>query len=153
MARQISAREWRFEIDDQQTDTHTKDLDLDIEQVRKMLTLTYLGSYLQGLDVIQAATEEHDWDIDLDEVIRIWQGGCIIRSRMLEVLPFFFNDKSSETYKELQSDLPFMFDATSGVLDKPRIPTPVLGSIRDYFMTIYRQKLPTNLIQAQRDNF
>jgi len=46
-----------------------------------------------------------------------------------------------------------MLDSTSGVLDKPRIPTPVLGSIRDYFMTIYREKLPTNLIQAQRDNF
>lgn len=58
-----------------------------------------------------------------------------------------------ETYTKLQSSLKPMLDATSGLLDKAGIPTPVLGSIRDYFMTIYRKKLPTNLIQAQRDYF
>lgn len=158
MARQISAREWTFEIEGQQTDTHIQDIDISIDQLKETLTLAYLGSYLQGLDVIVHASEEYSWDIDIAEVIRIWQWGCIIRSRLLEILPCFFDenygDKAlKEKYTQLQSNLKKMLDATSWVLDKPRIPTPVLGSIRDYFMTLYRQKLPTNLIQAQRDYF
>lgn len=39
------------------------------------------------------------------------------------------------------------------MIGKVKIPTPVIGSIRDYFMTLYALKLPTNLIQAMRDSF
>lgn len=155
MARQISAREWRFHIDWQQADEHEQKLEFDIDWMRDTLTLAYLWAYLQWLDCIKAADEEYEWWIDLGEVIRIWQWGCIIRSRMLEILPAFFDNSITRptAYQELQDAIPRLLNNTSGILDKPRIPSPVLGSIRDYFMAIYRKKLPTNLIQAQRDYF
>ena len=54
---------------------------------------------------------------------------------------------------EFMKQMKEKLDNTSSVLDKLKIPTPVIGSIRDYFMTLYVEKLPTNLIQAMRDSF
>lgn len=117
------------------------------------LSLVYLGAYLQGLDLIVAAEKEFQWGINLSEVLRIWQGGCIIRSRMLEILPAFYQLPTTASADEFMTSIKTKLDNTSSVLDKLKIPTPVIGSIRDYFMTLYVEKLPTNLIQAMRDSF
>lgn len=118
------------------------------------LSLVYLGSYLQGLDLIIAAEKEFQWGINLSEVLRIWQGGCIIRSRMLEILPAFYGlPTATVDASEFVGSIKTKLDNTSSVMDKLKIPTPVIGSIRDYFMTLYVEKLPTNLIQAMRDSF
>ena len=72
---------------------------------------------------------------------------------MLEILPAFYCLSKTADASEFVGSLKTKLDNTSSVLDKLKIPTPVIGSIRDYFMSLYVEKLPTNLIQAMRDSF
>lgn len=72
---------------------------------------------------------------------------------MLEILPAFYGLPTTADASEFVGSIKVKLDNTSSVLDKLKIPTPVIGSIRDYFMTLFVEKLPTNLIQAMRDSF
>lgn len=152
-ARWMSGRNHTFTFPGMGTQNETINNPISTQFLHDTLSLVYLGSYLQGLDLIVAAEKEFQWWINLSEVLRIWQGGCIIRSRMLEILPAFYNMPMSAVAMEFMKQMKEKLDNTSSVLDKLKIPTPVIGSIRDYFMTLYVEKLPTNLIQAMRDSF
>lgn len=72
---------------------------------------------------------------------------------MLEVLPSFYGLSTTSDANEFINHIKTKLDNTSSVLDKIKVPTPVIGSIRDYFMTLFVEKLSTNLIQAMRDSF
>lgn len=119
----------------------------------EVLILTYLSSYLQWLELILAAEKEYQWWIKLSEVLRIWQGGCIIRSRMLEVLPALYNLPISANTQDLLGNIRECMIATKSVLQSTAAPTPVISSALNYFTTIQSETLPTNLIQAMRDSF
>ena len=152
-ARWMSGRNTTFRFPGMGTQSDTISNTLSTQFLHDTLSLVYLGSYLQGLDLIIAAEKEFQWGINLSEVLRIWQGGCIIRSRMLEILPAFYNLPTTADGSDFINSLSAKLDNTSSVLDKLKIPTPVIGSIRDYFMALFVEKLPTNLIQAMRDSF
>ncbi len=152
-ARWMSGRNQKFSFPGIASQTETINNPLSTQFLHDTLSLVYLGSYLQGLDLIVAAEKEFQWWINLSEVLRIWQGGCIIRSRMLEILPTFYGLPATADASDFIGNIKTKLDNTSSVLDKLKIPTPVIGSIRDYFMTLYVEKLPTNLIQAMRDSF
>jgi len=99
-------------------------------------------------------------DIPLADVVRIWRGGCIIRSSFLETL--------CSTYeKDGQLENPLMSEEIVSLL-KPKeknarkavatgiekgIPVAGLASTLSYFDAFRRKRLPVNLIQAQRDYF
>ncbi len=152
-ARWMSGRNQQFSFPGIGNQSETIDNHLSTQFLHDTLSLVYLGSYLEGLELILAAEKEFQWGINLSEVLRIWQGGCIIRSRMLEMLPAFYSMPMSAVAMEFMKHIKEKLDNTSSVLDKLKIPTPVIGSIRDYFMTLHVEKLPTNLIQAMRDSF
>jgi 6-phosphogluconate dehydrogenase len=152
-ARWMSGRSHTFSFPEMGTQNETINNPVSTQFLHDTLSLVYLGSYLQGLDLIVAAEKEFQWWIDLREVLRIWQGGCIIRSRMLEILPAFYSLPTTADASEFAGSIKTKLDNTSSVLNKLKIPTPVIGSIRDYFMTLFVEKLPTNLIQAMRDSF
>lgn len=152
-ARWMSGRNQTFSFPGIGTQSETITNNISTPFLHDTLSLVYLGSYLQGLDLIVAAEKEFQWGINLSEVLRIWQGGCIIRSRMLEILPAFYGLPTTADASDFIKNLETKLDNTSSVLDKLKIPTPVIGSIRDYFMALHVEKLPTNLIQAMRDSF
>lgn len=152
-ARWMSGRNQTFSFPGIGTQSETITNSVSTAFLHDTLSLVYLGSYLQGLDLIVAAEKEFQWGINLSEVLRIWQGGCIIRSRMLEVLPAFYSLPATADASEFTNSIKTKLDNTSSVLDKLKIPTPVIWSIRDYFMALHVEKLPTNLIQAMRDSF
>lgn len=152
-ARWMSGRNTTFKFPGMGSQTETINNPISTKFLHDTLSLVYLGAYLQGLDLIVAAEKEFQWGINLSEVLRIWQGGCIIRSRMLEILPAFYGPQTTADASEFVGSIKTKLDNTSSALDKLKIPTPVIGSIRDYFMTLYVEKLPTNLIQAMRDSF
>ncbi|MEI6728587.1 MAG: NADP-dependent phosphogluconate dehydrogenase [bacterium] len=105
----------------------------------------YLSAYLQGLDLIVKANVEFDWNIDLAQVIRIWQGGCIIRSKMLENLYQKWTQQLN-----LSNEITGLDFIVSSNLLRPFL---VLHASLDYLLTVGCLNLPTNLIQAQRDYF
>ncbi|WP_309135784.1 NADP-dependent phosphogluconate dehydrogenase [Cellulomonas sp.] len=131
-----------------------------IEDVRLALYASKVVAYSQGFDQIAAASREFGWDIDRGAMARIWRGGCIIRARFL--------DRITQAY-ERDADLPllladpyFTSAVANGVAAWRRVvaaaathgvPTPAFSSSLAYYDGVRAERLPANLIQAQRDFF
>lgn len=122
-----------------------------LPNLRQALKTAYIASYLQGIELILVAEKEWNWWIDIFEVLRIWQGWCIIRSEMLRALPDFF--KAWATPDRESTDIQELLWVAKDVLNNVTAPTPVLSSSYNYMLTRTSEKLPTNLIQAMRDSF
>lgn len=123
----------------------------DTKTLRETLELTYLASYIQGLELILAAEKEFQWGIDIMEVMRIWQWGCIIRSQMLSIIPQIYT--TPEKVSTFLHDLQQHIVSIDTIVRTSITPVPVLSSAREYLKTLMTEKLPTNLIQAMRDSF
>ncbi len=118
----------------------------------RTMELMFLTSYLQGLDLIYQANQEENWGVDMKEVIRIWEGGCIIRSQMLGMLNLFWEEDKNwkeKLFKEIHADM----DNLRLIMYKGITPKPVIHSTYNYLQSMFSEHLPTNLIQAQRDHF
>jgi 6-phosphogluconate dehydrogenase len=136
------------------------DRDAFVEDVRLALYASKVVAYSQGFDQIAAASAEFGWDIDRGAMARIWRGGCIIRARFL--------NRITEAY-ERAPDLPllladeyFVQAVGRGVPSWRRVvaqaaaagvPTPAFSSSLAYYDGVRAERLPANLIQAQRDFF
>jgi len=85
------------------------------------------------------------------EVMRIWQGGCIIRSQMLAIIPQIYqaSPETSEFLHQLQTHM----GSIDTVVQGSRTPIPAIASAREYLKALMSKKLSTNLIQAMRDHF
>jgi 6-phosphogluconate dehydrogenase len=133
------------------------DHNLDIDNLSKILHQVMSGiyflSYEQGIELIYAANNEYKWDIDMPEVLRIWQGGCIIRSQMLKTImglysmqefPKTYHNQTTNSITELQKIL---------LENNINISLPVINATRDFILAIESTTLPQNMVQAQRDFF
>ncbi len=118
----------------------------------QLLSHIYKVSYLQGLELIIETNKIYKWNIDINEVLRIWQGGCIIRSQMLENLIEIYRNNNEESFN-LREFIDNYRDKLQDILPHNDLPLPVIHSVFDYILSITNKNLPTNLIQAQRDFF
>ncbi|MGY3053766.1 6-phosphogluconate dehydrogenase [Pedobacter sp. UYEF25] len=131
-----------------------------INQLRDALYAAKVISYAQGYQMMRAAAEEYGWDLNFGSIAVMWRGGCIIRSRFLGNIKEAF-DKNPELTNLLLD--PFfakkMADTQNGwrkvisaaVLNG--IPVPCLSAGLTYFDGYRTERLPANLLQAQRDYF
>ncbi len=117
-------------------------------------------SYAQGYSLMKAAAEEYKWDLNYGGIALMWRGGCIIRSAFLGrikeafdnniaianlLLDPFFMDKVDKAQKGWRNVVATAF--TNG------IPAPAISSALGYYDGYRCEKLPANLLQAQRDYF
>lgn len=117
-------------------------------------------SYMQGLHLLQVASKSFKYNIEIAEVARIWKGGCIIRSAMLDDIrraylrnPELFNLVADpEFYNTLNKCQPGLVNVLKIAMEH-RIATPALSSSLQYFYMWSSGRLSSNLIQAQRDFF
>jgi len=163
-ARTISARNWSFRVKSQVLPTKNQyskqffEDKVSLKSLELILETVFRVCYLQGLDLIFQASRHFNWNINLDEVVRIWQGGCIIRSRLLQDLHLYFKQDSQQDsqildFAGLLKDDQYL-GSWSGMLQVlSGVPSPVITSSWNYLLAITNQSLPTNLIQAQRDFF
>lgn len=135
-----------------------------------------LSSYAQGYDLMQKAAEEETWQIDLAEVSRIWEGGCIIRATLLNTLHKAYAETKDRPARQspggsrrLAGGSRHMFAVPAVVpLMKKHIPALrklVAASVSSginlsgfssalyYFESMTEQRLPANFIQGLRDYF
>ena len=131
-----------------------------IQQVHDALYFAMIICYAQGLALLHKASQELDMEIPLPEVVRIWRGGCIIRSSLLEV--FYTAYKTNPQLSNLLLDQNI---AKLLLTKKHPIQTVIMHAIQtgypiggfmtaqSYFDAYRSEHLPTNLIQAQRDYF
>ncbi len=116
-------------------------------------------AYAEGMDMLARASKEYHFDLNLSEIAKVWRGGCIIRSTMLNHIAEAFaqNDQTNmiehSYFKELMDqNLPALRKVLSQAILEG-IPTAALSAALSYFDSITSPNLPANLTQAQRDFF
>ncbi len=131
-----------------------------LKKLGNALNMAMLLTYAQGLELLRIASNERHYGLSLGEIARIWRGGCIIRSSMLQDfmaayqhdpdLPNILFDKQlSASADNNESDLR---DVISEAV-KTGIPVPAFMSVLSYFDAYRSGHLAANMIQAQRDYF
>jgi 6-phosphogluconate dehydrogenase len=131
-----------------------------IEQIRQALYASKICSYAQGFVQMRAASDDFDWGVNLGNCALLWRGGCIIRA--------VFLDRIKEAYDadpKLENLLlaPYFTAAVDKAQDAWRhviataaqlgMPTPAFSTALAYYDAYRRDRLPANLLQAQRDYF
>jgi 6-phosphogluconate dehydrogenase len=131
-----------------------------VEQIRNALYAAMLITYSQGMSLLRVASDKYKYNLRLEDIAQIWQGGCIIRATLLEKIRSAYKAKpdlqslllDSGFVKDIigrQQQLRAVVQAAVGLA----IPVPGL-SVSLAYMDGYRSSwLPANLIQAQRDYF
>lgn len=131
-----------------------------IQQLHDGLFAATIICYAQGLAMLSRASEVLQMEIPLKDVVRIWRGGCIIRSSLLEVFTAAYKkDKQLQNIllnKKTASLLRKKTPALRKIIQQAsasKIPVAGLMSALGYFDAYCSAQLPVNLIQAQRDLF
>jgi 6-phosphogluconate dehydrogenase len=131
-----------------------------IEQVRCALYCSKIISYAQGYMLLRAAEKDRGWKLNLGGIALMWTGGCIIRS------VFLVNIKNAFAKNPDLENL-LMDDFFSGALNKYQmnwrkalaraiefgVPTPAFSTALAFYDGYRTDRLPANLLQAQRDYF
>ena len=136
------------------------DRDTFIEDVRRALYASKLVAYAQGFDEITAGSADHNWNVDPRDLATIWRGGCIIRAKFLNRIVEAYN--ANPELPTLLLD-PYFKAELAGLIDSWRRvvtlatqigqPIPVFASSLSYYDSLRIDRLPTALIQGQRDYF
>jgi 6-phosphogluconate dehydrogenase len=131
-----------------------------IEQIRHALFASKICSYAQGFVQLQYAAKEHDWPLNYGDCALLWRGGCIIRAVFLDRIKEAF-DKDPKLENLLLA--PYFTSAVEKAQDSWRnvvataarlgIPVPAFSAALCYYDGYRRERLPANLLQAQRDYF
>lgn len=124
------------------------------------LGFCFVMAYAQGLSLLVSASQEYNMQIPLASVVRIWKGGCIIRSQLLYQFDKIFQAAPELSNVLLDESMAAFLQqketATRKVIAlavQAGIPVAAMSSALGYFDAFSTSRLPVNLIQAQRDYF
>jgi 6-phosphogluconate dehydrogenase len=127
---------------------------------KNALHFGFLLSYGQGLQLLNVASAIYNYKINIAEVIRIWKGGCIIRSVLLNDLqkaystdPTLSNIILSPVFQPVLKSLRADAAALINLANQAGLPVAALSASLQYFTAYTSPQLPANLIQGQRDFF
>ncbi|MDR3301461.1 MAG: decarboxylating NADP(+)-dependent phosphogluconate dehydrogenase [Spirochaetaceae bacterium] len=119
-----------------------------------------LISYTQGFLLLRAAAAEHHWKLNYGGIALMWRGGCIIRSAFLGKIKEAFTKNPALENLLLDPFFSKVIEEGQGALRRVvaaaalnGIPAPTLASALSYFDGYRSERLPANLLQAQRDYF
>ena len=131
-----------------------------IEAIRQALYAAKIISYTQGYQLLRAAAETYGWNLNFGGIALMWRGGCIIRSAFLGKIKEAYD--RDPALPNLLLD-PFFHDAVEKRIPAWRtvaaaaiqygVPAPAMTSALSYFDGYTTERLPANLLQAQRDYF
>ena len=131
-----------------------------IDAIRDALYAAKIISYAQGFRLMREASDEYNLSLNYGEIALMWRGGCIIRSQFLNDIKQAYNDNP---FLENLLLADFFVDAMKQADEGWRkavilgielgIPTPAFSSALAYYDGYRTERLPANLLQAQRDYF
>jgi 6-phosphogluconate dehydrogenase len=131
-----------------------------IQQVEDALYFSFIISYAQGLAQLHIASKELDMDIPMQDVVKVWRGGCIIRSSLLPVFLKAYEKNNQLPNLLLEPEIVQLLQSKrqnlrNVIIHAVHLGYPVAGlmSALSYFDAYRSERMPTNLIQAQRDYF
>ena len=131
-----------------------------IESIRQALYAAKIISYAQGYDLLRAAAGTYGWKLDYGGIALLWRGGCIIRSAFLDQIKAAYDrDPGLESLlldpyfrQTLQSHL-LAWRTVAAAAIQYGVPAPAMTAALSYFDGCTTERLPANLLQAQRDYF
>lgn len=131
-----------------------------IEDLRQALFAAKIISYTQGYMLMRAATVEFGWQLAYGNIALMWRGGCIIRAAFLDDIKAAFDANPDLTNLLLAPFFKAKVQAAEGAWRRVvgtavslGIPVPALSSALAFYDGYRRERLPANLLQAQRDYF
>jgi 6-phosphogluconate dehydrogenase len=131
-----------------------------IEDLRKALFASKIVSYAQGYVLMRAAAQEFGWKLNNGGIALMWRGGCIIRSAFLGNIKEAF-DRNPDLENllldpffkgKIESSQASWRKVVAAAI-KNGIPVPAMATALNYFDGYRTERLPANLLQAQRDYF
>ncbi len=131
-----------------------------IHDIKNALYASKIVSYAQGYTLMAAAAEEFGWNLNYGGIALMWRGGCIIRSVFLGKIKEAFDNNPQLTnllldpyFKEKVESVQESWRRVVATAVSQGIPTPALTTALNYFDGYRSDRLPANLLQAQRDYF
>ncbi|WP_431823095.1 NADP-dependent phosphogluconate dehydrogenase [Burkholderia sp. F1] len=131
-----------------------------VEAVRRALYLSKVISYAQGFAQMRTASEEYGWNLDLGTIAKIFRAGCIIRARFLQKItdayakdPALANLLLDPYFQDIAANYQASLREVVIAAVKAGVPVPAFASAVAYFDSYRSERLPANLVQAQRDFF
>ena len=131
-----------------------------IDAVGRALYLSKIVSYAQGFAQLRAASDEYDWQLDYGSIARIWRAGCIIRARFLQdITDAYAQDRQlanlllAPYFRDIATNYQAALREVVGAAVRAGVPVPCFSSAIAYYDGYRAERLPANLIQAQRDLF
>jgi 6-phosphogluconate dehydrogenase len=131
-----------------------------VNDLREALYASKIISYTQGYMLMRAAASEYKWNLNYGGIALMWRGGCIIRSIFLGKIKEAFDQNPDLTNLLLDPYFKEQVEAAQAswrrVVAKAvelGIPVPAMSSALAFFDGYRRDRLPANLLQAQRDYF
>ena len=136
------------------------DNDINTNDLEKSLIFSFIVSFAQGLSQLKVASDEKSYNLNFEEICKIWRGGCIIRAKLLENFMKAFNKNNDLSNLLFDEDVSSIINDTVNAVRRVsvycinnQIPAYSLLASLSYFDAIKSSRLPMNLIQAQRDCF
>jgi 6-phosphogluconate dehydrogenase len=131
-----------------------------IEDVRRALYCSKMVSYAQGYMLLRAIEQEQKWELNMGGIALMWRGGCIIRSVFLSNIKAAF-DKNPKLKNLLLDDFfssalnKYGWSWRKAIIHAIEIgvPTPAFSTALAFYDGYRTERLPANLLQAQRDFF
>lgn len=138
----------------------TGDKEAFVKAIHGALYASKICSYAQGFQLMSAAAREYDWQLNFGEIAMIWRGGCIIRAHFLNRIkeaydrdPKLANLLLDPFFKEIVVGNQDNWRQVVGTATSLGVPVPAFGSALAYYDSYRSERLPANLLQAQRDYF
>lgn len=131
-----------------------------VDELENAFYFSMISAYGQGLHLLVQASKEYQYDLQLQEIAKIWRGGCIIRAKFLEDIYQAYDNNTSLEHlfgdagiqEIIKTTLPGTRKTISECINAG-VGIPAFASTLTYFDTITTGRMPSNLIQAQRDFF
>jgi 6-phosphogluconate dehydrogenase len=131
-----------------------------IEDVRKALYCSKIVSYAQGYMLLREAARAHGWTLNNGGIALMWRGGCIIRSRFLGKIKEAFDKNPAlsnlfldDFFKEALHNYQASWRRTVAAAAEFGVPVPAFSTALSFYDGYRTERLPANLLQAQRDYF
>jgi len=130
------------------------------KQIEQALYASKIISYAQGYDLMKKVSDERGWQLNFGQIAMLWRGGCIIRSAFLNNIKAAYEKDANLPNLLLDSFFTQAIETAAAdwrsvvayaVLNG--VPVPAFASALAYFDAYRSERLPTNLLQAQRDYF
>ncbi len=131
-----------------------------VEDIRQALLASKIVSYAQGFMLMREAAKEYHWNLNYGGIALVWRGGCIIRSAFLGKIKEAFDRTPNLSSLLLDSYFKGVVERCDGswrrvisAAVQAGVPVPAFATALEFYDGYRSERLPANLLQAQRDYF